>query len=163
MKDKSGWNYSIHEKKFDKKFLLNGNIIGLSTGLIAAFVGIGGGTITNPVLLSYNFAPTVVSFTSMYLIVANKMVADTVFILGGVMPLQYMFFIGGILVIGVLFVEWKLGQLVKRLGRQSYISFLFSGLLIIALILVIIVGIKTTTETLDDENKGLLEFTSFCT
>lgn len=92
-------------------------MIGFCTGITAALVGIGGGMITNPVLLSYDFMPTVVSFTSMYLIVSNKIVADTVFILGGVMPLQYMFFIGGILVVGVLIVEWKLGQLVKKLGR----------------------------------------------
>jgi uncharacterized membrane protein YfcA len=140
-KEKSGWVYTKHEKKFDKKFLITGNIIGILTGIIASLVGIGGGTITNPVLLSYNFMPTVVSFTSMYLIVANKIVADTVFILGDVMPLQYMFFIGLILVVGVLIVEWKLGQLVKKLGRQSFISFLFSGLLVIALVLVLIVGI----------------------
>lgn len=162
MKEVSKWEYHPQEKKFDKNFLIQGNIIGFIAGLAAALVGIGGGTVKNPILLKFKFLPQVISFTSMYLILANKIVIDIEFILAGVMPIQYMLFIGGILAVGVLLVEWKLGQIVRKLGRQSYISFLFAGLLVIALVLVIIVGIDTTKKTLDDDEKGLLDFVSFC-
>lgn len=107
-KEKGKWNFTEIDKKITKSFLIKGNIIGLITGLIGSITGIGGGIILNPVLLSFKIIPQVTSFVSMYLTFWNKIVSGTVDLLSGQMPVDYMLFIGGLLVLGVFFSEWKL-------------------------------------------------------
>jgi uncharacterized membrane protein YfcA len=161
LKERCHWEYHPDEKIFNKAFITKGNFFGIITGIVASMVGIGGGMITNPILMSQDFIPQVVSFTGMYLIVMNKIVSSTVFILSGLMPIDYLLFTGVILAIGVVIVEWKVAQVVKKFGRQSIISFLFVGIMSVALVLVLLVGFQTTKETLDNGD-SLFGFKSYC-
>ena len=108
LKEKGKWKFTEIDKKITKGFLYKGNFIGFMTGIIGSITGIGGGIILNPVLLSFKIIPQVTSFVSMYLTFCNKIVSGTVDMLSGEMPIDYMLFIGALLVVGVVFVEMKL-------------------------------------------------------
>ena len=82
LKQKSGWNFDQYDKKIEKSFLIKGNIIGLFTGIISSITGLGGGTILNPVLQSFEILPVVSTFCSMYLTFFNKIVSTFVDIIG---------------------------------------------------------------------------------
>jgi uncharacterized membrane protein YfcA len=161
LKVEADWQASKYEKNFDKKFVILGNIFGALIGFVSANVGIGGGLMITPLLLSYDFLPQVVSFTGMYLVVANKLVSTTVFLLSGTLPLDYMMFIGMFLVVGVLIVEWKVGKIVKEKGRPSIISFIFVGIVFVG---VALVGYSGTLNVMKDKaaGKDIWAFGNFC-
>lgn len=161
LKEETNWEYHKDEKIFDKKFIFKANILAFLVGAVSSIVGIGSGMIINPLLLSMDFLPQIVSFTGMYPTVINKFVASTVFLIAGQTPVDYLFFTGFLLSIGVVFVEWKVAQLVERLGRQSIISFLFAGILTIGLFLTLYVGFLDTLKTIE-HGKSLLGFKNFC-
>lgn len=117
LKDSCDWNFSKFEKKFSNKFLMSGNIIGFVTGFLSANIGIGGGTVLIPVMMSFGFLPSVISYTTSYLVVNNKFVASLVFFLTEVVPLDYLLIVGGIMFISVFIMEFKSKAILKKLGR----------------------------------------------
>lgn len=161
LKVKSNWPFSTYERQFSSKFLINGNFLGFATGVIAANIGIGGGTIITPMMMTFNFLPQVISYTTMYLVVNNKLVSALVFFLVGYIQLDYLFFIGSILLFGVILIEWKVSYLMRRLGRQSFISFIFVGIMFLSIILVAVTGIMNTVEARKN-GEDVLEFKGFC-
>jgi uncharacterized membrane protein YfcA len=161
LKVKSNWPFSIYERQFSSKFLINGNFLGFATGVIAANIGIGGGTIITPMMMTFNFLPQVISYTTMYLVVNNKLVSALVFFLVGYIRVDYLLFIGGILFFGVILIEWRISALVRKLGRQSFISFIFVGIMFLSIILVSFTGILSVIEKKKND-EDVLEFKSFC-
>ena len=157
----AGWKFSKYEKNFDLKFIVLGNFFGILMGFVSANVGIGGGLMITPLLLSYDFLPTVVSYTGMYLVFANKLVSTTVFLLSGSIPVNYMLFIGLFLVFGVLVAEFKISKFVKNSGRPSIISFIFVGIVLVSMCLVVYTGVSEILEKLG-EGEPVLEFQPFC-
>lgn len=78
LKESSGWRFSKFEKKFSDKFRLAGNLIGFVTGFISAITGMSGGTMLIPVMMSFDFLPSVISYTVSYLTFKNKLVITLV-------------------------------------------------------------------------------------
>ena len=76
-------------------------------GFVSTNIGIGGGAILTPVLLKLQFMPQVISYTSMYLIVWNRIVSAIVFFAGGYVVVDYLLFIGGVMFISILLSEFK--------------------------------------------------------
>ena len=131
-KEQCAWEYHPDEKIFNKASILKFNLTGIVVGIISVILGIGGGMITNPVLMSQGFPPQVISFTGMYMIMVNKIVAAVIFLFAGMMLLQYLLSIGLVFGVGLVIVEWKIGQLIKKYGRQSIISVIFVFVLLVA-------------------------------
>ena len=96
----------------------------------------------------------------MYLVFLNKLVSSTVFIVSGIMPVSYLIAVGSLMAIGIVLVEYKLGKLVKKLGRQSIISIIFTILGVMSFGLVFWTGIGVYKE--GRENKDLFKFGDFC-
>lgn len=155
------WTRHQDEIIFSDSFIHKCNILGIFIGFISSIVGIGGGMLLNPMLLHFDIPPQVVSFTAMYLIVINKFISLLVFLLSGLMPVSYLVFIGVVLTCAVIVTEIKLGELIKRYKRQSFISFAFSGLMMVALVPVCIAAFEKIFDRRQGD-KGLLEFGSYC-
>ena len=47
-------------------------LLGLTTGILSSFLGLGGGVIFNPILLDFGVLPAVVSATGMYLTIFSS-------------------------------------------------------------------------------------------
>ena len=97
----------------------------------------------------------------MYLTFCNKIVSGTVDMLSGEMPIDYMLFIGALLVVGVVFVEMKLDQLVKKFNRQSLISFVFTFIMLVSIALIVITMVDTI-KTNKAKNLPMFGFNSIC-
>ena len=161
LKESCNWNYSKFEKKFSNKFLMSGNLIGFVTGFLSANIGIGGGTVLIPVMMSFGFLPSVISYTTSYLVVNNKFVASLVYFLTEEVPLDYLLIVGGIMFLSVLTMELKSKQLLKRIGRQSLLSMIFVGLTILSIFLVLYSLVMDIIEKKRND-QNVLEFKSFC-
>ena len=125
---------------------MSGNLIGFITGFLSANIGIGGGTVLIPVMMSFGFLPSVISYTTSYLVVNNKIVASLVYFLTEVVPLDYLLIVGGIMFVSVFIMEFKSKSLLKRFGRQSYLSMIFVGLTILSIFLVAYSSIMDVIE-----------------
>lgn len=160
IKERIKWKFHACEKKFTSKFILKCNFYGFAIGIISANVGIGGGLVITPLLLSYDYLPVVVSYTGMYMVVVNKIVSTTVFLLSGNMPIDYMLVIGSCLICGVAITELKLGQYIKKVGRPSIITFIFVGVVFTALCLVLYSGYEKIWGS--ESTPEVWKFKNFC-
>ena len=77
------------------------------------------------------------------------------------MPIDYLLFIGGIIVVSNVTSEKCVEFIIKKFGRQSYVSMIFVVILTIALGLVIYVGIDTIKKN-DQKGVGLFAAKGFC-
>lgn len=161
LKKLSKFPHHPDEHLFTKKFLWGVNIIGLVIGFVSTNIGIGGGAIMTPVLLKLNFMPQVISYTSMYLIVWNRIVSAIVFFAGGYVVVDYLLLIGGVMFVAILLSEFKANQMVKKAGRQSFITFTFVLLVMLSL-LAVLYTTYTFIQDKREKNEKLLDFKPFC-
>lgn len=160
-KVKAGWEFDKFEKRWTASRLISANICAPVVGMLAATFGLGGGTMLNPMLLSFGFQPMTISSTAMFLIMVSKLAASILFVLSGKMPMGYWFFLGAFLVVATVIAQIQLKSVVKRLGRQSIIAFVFVFLMAISIVLIIVVGSLKTVENLKD-GKNIWQFTGYC-
>jgi uncharacterized membrane protein YfcA len=161
LKESSKWKFSEHEKQFSNKFLLMGNLVGLVVGTISSIIGIGGATLMIPVLMTFKFPPSVISYTSIYLVVNNKFVSALVAVVAEVLPVDYVLGVGGIVFLSVLIMEFESQALIKKIGRQSVISILFVLMIAISLLLIIYNTVMNIIEK-NKKNEPILSFKSYC-
>ena len=57
-----------NEFKYDKDLIIRISLLGILTGIVAAILGIGGGIVTAPVLLSLGLEPSETSATTSFII-----------------------------------------------------------------------------------------------
>ena len=154
---KCNWVEHKDEVKLDKKLYLGGSLTSFFVGMLSVIVGIGGSLLTTPMLLSIGVLPEVISYTSMYLTTLSAIITTTVFVISGTMPIDFLLFIGFLVIIGVLLAEWQVSKLVKKMGRQSLITFFFTFINVISWCLV---AYSVYNEF--DGLKGLIAFENYC-
>lgn len=160
-KVKAGWVFNKFELRWTAKRVMAANICAPIVGLCAAAVGLGGGVSLNPTLLTFGFQPMVVSATAMFLIMVSKLAAAILYVLAGKMPIGYWFFGGMFLVVASVIAQFQLKQVVKKLGRQSIISFIFVFFMAVSVVMIVLVGVLKAMKDIDD-NKSLFKFGSPC-
>ena len=80
-------------------------------------LGLGGGSIFNPLLLSLGVPPKVASATGMYMIIFSTGASTAAYIISGMLDLTYGFWVGGFCVVGTIVGMLLLNNFVKKLGR----------------------------------------------
>lgn len=160
-KEDSGYPILKEEIRWTPKFIALGGVCSFLTGFIAALTGIGGGLLINPFLMSLNYTPIVSSFTAMYLVMVGKITAAFLHLITGELPYQYNLFIGFFIIVGVFISEKAIASLIKKYGRQSFISFTFLGLAAGAFGLILYSGYNNVKNDLDSGEK-LFGFKNYC-
>ncbi len=94
-------------------------IIGFGGGWVAGALGLGGGSIYNPALLSLGVTPRVAAATGMYLVLFSSLNACVVNGVAGILDFRYGLFIGMFCAIGSLLGLIVADYFVKKSGRQS--------------------------------------------
>ena len=84
---------------------------------MAGGLGLGGGSIYNPALLSLGVNPRVAAATGMYLVIFSCINACVVNFLGGLLNLRYGSFIGAWVVVGSLSGLFMADIYVKKSGK----------------------------------------------
>lgn len=92
-------------------------LIGFCGGWVAGGLGLGGGSIYNPALLSLGVNPRVAASTGMYLVIYSCINATFLNYLGGLLDLRYGGMVGTFVVIGSLGGLVLADAYVKKSGR----------------------------------------------
>jgi uncharacterized membrane protein YfcA len=109
-------------------------------GWVSGALGLGGGSIFNPVLLSMGIPPAVASSTGMYLVLFTSIGSSITYTIQQTMNVEYALWTGGWCVLGSIAGMKLLKIFLKKWNRQSPIVFLLAGILGISALLIPIFG-----------------------
>ena len=156
-----GFPYDEKDIKWSFNQSITIAFIGLISGFIAGTIGIGGGVVLGPILLSYGIFPVVSTVTTNFLVLLTSSSTSLQFILSDMMNYQYAFVSIIFSILGSYVGTKVIHHYFTKSGRQS--------LLIFALVLVIgasalILPISSIISTVDDIEKGMeiFRFNSPC-
>ena len=103
-------------------------------------LGLGGGTIFNPLLLSLGVLPSVASATGMYMILFSSSSSCFTYIVHRILNVQFSLWIGFWCSSGSVLGLFILSKIIKRFDRQSPVVFALTFVLGLSSILVPIFG-----------------------
>ena len=156
-----GFPYDEKDIKWSFNQSISIAFIGLTSGFIAGTIGIGGGVVLGPILLSYGIFPVVSTVTTNFLVLLTSSSTSLQFILSDMMNFQYAFVSIIFSILGSYVGTKVIHHYFTKSGRQS--------LLIFALVLVIgssalILPVSSFISTVDDVEKGMniFRFNSIC-
>lgn len=109
-------------------------------GFMSGALGLGGGAIFNPLLLSLGVLPCVASATGMYMILFSTSGSSIIYIIHKMLNLQFSFWIGFWCSSGSLLGLFILNKIIKRYDRQSPVVFALTIVLGLSSLLVPIFG-----------------------
>ena len=139
---------------FDKSLKIS--LTGLISGFIAGIIGIGGGVVLGPILLSMGIYPVVSTVTTNFLVLITSSSTTLQFILFNMLNFEYAFISVFFSSLGSIFGTLLIQSFFKKSGRQSYLVFaLFAVIGISAIVL----PISSIISTLHDIEKGVNVFT----
>jgi uncharacterized membrane protein YfcA len=111
-------------------------------GWVSGALGLGGGSIFNPLLLSMGVPPKVASATGMYMIIFSTGASSLIYIIQGNLDIYYGLWIGGFCIIGTIAGMFLLEKLMDRIARQSPLVMLLTLILAISALAVPYFGLK---------------------
>ena len=109
-------------------------------GFVSGALGLGGGSIFNPLLLSMGMPPKVASASGMYMIIFACAASSTTYIIAGMLKVHYALWIGTFNIVGTVCGMIALKMLMKKIDRQSPLVFLLVAIFILSTICVPIFG-----------------------
>jgi uncharacterized membrane protein YfcA len=141
-------------------------------GFMSGALGLGGGAIFNPLLLSLGVLPCVASATGMYMILYSTSGSSIIYLIHKMLNLQFCVWIGFWCSSGSLLGLYILNKIIKRFDRQSPVVFALTFVLGLSCLLVPIFGAIDLKKQVVSMSKGkpegefnwmtLLEFHSIC-
>jgi uncharacterized membrane protein YfcA len=134
-------NLAPSDLVFEGKTLRNVLGLGLMGGWVAGALGLGGGVIFNPLLLAMGVPPKVSSATGMYIITFSKIATCVIYLLYGLLQMDYGLWIAFWSTIGAVAGLKGANYYMQKFGRQSIIVFCLTFILIISSIGVPFFGI----------------------
>lgn len=103
--------------KLEKNIIIKLILIGLFGGWISGALGLGGGSIYNPALISMNMSPSVSSATGQYMILFSTLASCVVYFIYGNLDWQYSLWVSSWVVLGALVLLHFISKLVRLLHR----------------------------------------------
>jgi len=122
-------------------------------GWVSGALGLGGGAIFNPLLLSMGVPPSVASATGMYLILFSTTSSSITYIIYKMLDICYGLWIGFWCALSSVLGLYILNKVVKKFDRQSLIVFVLSFVMAISAVLVPVFGaLDLIQEARDGKN-----------
>mmetsp|Transcript_14463 Transcript_14463/g.24697 ORF Transcript_14463/g.24697 Transcript_14463/m.24697 type:complete len:236 (+) Transcript_14463:893-1600(+) len=146
---------------FKGKVLSNVLGLGFSGGWVAGALGLGGGVIFNPLLLSMGVPPMVSSATGMYLVTFSKIATCLLYFMFGELLIDYSIWIGFWSTVGSLLGLWATDWYVKKFGRQSIIVIILTFVLFLSVIGVPFFGGLDLAKA-SENGVDIMKFKSIC-
>lgn len=119
LKIKYGVNFNEGDVIFEGKALTTIILIGLIGGLVAGALGLGGGSIYNPALLSLGVHPKVSGATGMFLVLFSTINTCLINFLNGYLDVYYAMWISAFSLLGSVLGMWATDKVVKMTGKPS--------------------------------------------
>jgi uncharacterized membrane protein YfcA len=121
---------------FDGHVLKRILILGFGGGWIAGALGLGGGVLFNPMLLHMGVPPKVSSATGMYMVSFSKVATSILYLVFGVLILDYGVFIAFWSSVGTIMGLAVANWYMRKFKRQSIIVFFLTIVLLLSAVLV---------------------------
>lgn len=115
-------------------------ILGFGGGLAAGALGIGGGAIYTPALLTMGVPPLVTTSTGLHLVLASTMVSSLIYWLNGQLNIQIGIWIAAWAVVGVYIGLRMLQDYIRRTGKHSIAVWVLVWMFIISVLAVPLFG-----------------------
>ena len=157
LKMRVGFGMVSSDIQFQQSILVKLVIFALLGGWVSGALGLGGGAIFNPLLLSMGVPPAVASSTGMYMIMFSTAGSSITYIVFGTLNMPFALWIGCWCAVASLIGLYILNKVMKKFDRQSPVVFLLAFVLGLSALLVpvfAVVQLKGKT--------GILEFKSIC-
>jgi len=136
LKTKVGKGMVKTDVKFLPRVVSKLVIFALLGGWVSGALGLGGGAIFNPLLLSMGVPPSVASSTGMYMILFSTAGSSITYLVFGTLNLPFGLWIGGWCAVASLIGLYLLNKVLKKFDRQSPIVFLLAFVLGLSALLV---------------------------
>ena len=159
LKKKVGKGFAKSDVKFERAIVGKLVIFALLGGWVSGALGLGGGAIFNPLLLSMGVPPAVASSTGMYMIMFSTAGSSITYIVFGTLNISYGLWIGGWCAVASIIGLYFLNKVVKKFDRQSPIVFLLTFVLGLSAVLVPVFAIVSLRGKSSEE---ILAFKSIC-
>ena len=154
------YNFVEGDLKWETSLLIKFIIWAFVAGLVSGTVGLGGGVIFNPLLQGFKVPPIVASATGMYMVMFSTLSSSILFIFAGYMDIAYAFWLSAYVFIGTVIGVLLVNRFIKKTGRQSYLAFLLSGVIILCAIVIPVYSVLTIILGVEDDN--IFSFKSIC-
>ena len=154
-------NYKEGDVKFESKPLVIIILIGFIGGLVAGALGLGGGSIYNPALLSLGVHPKVSGATGMFLVLFATINSCLLNFLNGYLDIYYACWISSFSLLGSIFGMWATDRVVRMTGKPSIMVWVLVFVFIISTISTPIFGGFSLKSDVD-EGKDIYEFNDMC-
>lgn len=162
MKEKFGnINKVDSDLMFRGKTLRNVLGLGFGGGWVAGALGLGGGVIFNPLLLSMGVPAKVSSATGMYLITFSKIVTCVIYFIYGELVMDYALWAAFVSVIGSIIGLASVNLYMRKFGRQSIIIGFLTLILALSVIGVPLFGGMNLKKEADG-GKDIYAFKTIC-
>lgn len=146
---------------FEGKTLRNVLTLGFCGGWVAGALGLGGGVIFNPLLLAMGVPPKVSSATGMYIITFSKIATCVIYILYGLLQMDYGLWIALWSTLGAIMGLYGANWYMTKFGRQSIIVFCLTFIMIVSAIGVPFFGFIDLKKA-KDSGDDITKFGSIC-
>lgn len=154
-------NVCDSDLRYDGRTLTKVMTIGFVGGWVAGALGLGGGAIYNPLLLTLNVPPRVSSATGMYLVSFSKIAACLVYYLAGQLKVDYGLWIALWATIASVIGLYGADVYMRVFKRQSIIVMALTFILAISAIAVPIFG-GLSLKQQASEGVDIMAFNSLC-
>ncbi len=109
-------------------------------GFVAGALGLGGGAIFNPALLTLGLSPKVCSSTGLYLVTFSKIASCLVYFLNDELDIPYGLWIGLLSTIGTLLSQYATRWYMRVSGRPSFIVWVLVFMFVLSVIAIPVFG-----------------------
>ena len=140
LKIKVGKGMVESDLRFEGKMIVSLVVFAIIGGLVSGALGLGGGAIFNPLLLSMGVPPSVASATGMYMITFSTAGSTINYIIYHSLNIDYGFWIGFWNALSSLIGLVIVNKVIKKFERQSILVFILTLVMIISTILIPVFG-----------------------
>lgn len=117
-------------------------IVGFFVGLISSSVGLSGGLLATPLLLSDGLPPTVATSTSMFMAMIATLSSSILYMFGGYVIYPFAFWLSAVAILGTLSGIVIVGTAIKRTGRASLLMWFLAALMLVSIVAEVVFGVR---------------------
>jgi len=160
-KETLGYEFDSGDLHWDLRKVSIVGGIGLFAGLGAGMLGIGGGLVMNPVMLSLGVRPEVAAASSSFMILFTSSVAVIQFGTAGLLKLGYAIWLLVTAFLGSALGIFSLQRIMQRHQRSSVLVVLLAFMLFLAAVVIVVYGV---IDLIQQESEGSVDygFSDFC-
>jgi len=131
-------------------------------GFVSGALGLGGGSIFNPVMISLGVPPLVSTSTGMYMIMYSTAASTVMYLSYGTFNFPFALWLSFWCSMGIMVGVSIVDHLVKKYKRQSILVIVLAVILGLSAVLVPFDNVNKILNQPDDDKKDLWKINSFC-